>query len=86
MSMRPFTRLEDGPKSVAIWDIYFVPDPKHIDLMSDVRIETIKGENPLYLEMLEGMGGYYTKRGFYEETLNSHEKALELRSAPGRHE
>ncbi len=30
MSMRPFTRLEDGPKSVAIWDIYFVPDPNHL--------------------------------------------------------
>ncbi len=27
ISMRPFTRLEDEPKSVAIWDIYFVPDP-----------------------------------------------------------
>ena len=26
-AMRPFTRLEDGPKSSAFWEIYFLPQP-----------------------------------------------------------
>ncbi len=39
MSMRPFTRLEDEPNFVAIWGIYFVPDPYHI------RKEVGYGEN-----------------------------------------
>jgi len=30
---RPFTRLEDGPKSSAFWGIYFLPQPlKQSDL------------------------------------------------------
>ncbi len=39
MSMRPFTRLEDEPKSCAIWDIYFILDPKGFGTFSE-RLHT----------------------------------------------
>ncbi len=85
MSMRPFTRLEDEPNSVAIWGIYFVLDPKPpfrsdaVSCFRNAEFEKLKGRSgkeslktrPLFVAFLFRTAKDFHVRIFVDIFLNA---------------